>query len=52
MLGRLRAGGQEATEDEMVREHRQLKGHEFEQTRGDCERQGRVSVHEVVKSWT
>ena len=52
MLGRLRAGGQEATEDEMVREHCQLKGHEFEQTRGDCERQGRVSVHEVVKSWT
>ena len=27
-------------EDEMVRQHHQLKGHEFEQTPGDNERQG------------
>ena len=52
MLGRLRAGGQEATEDEMVREHHRLKRHEFEQTRGDCEGQGCVAVHRVAKSWT
>ena len=28
------------TEDEMVGRHRQLSGHEFEQTPGDSERQG------------
>ena len=28
------------TEDEMVRWHHQLKGHEFEQTQGDGNRQG------------
>ena len=28
------------TEDEMVGWHHQLDGHEFEQTRGDSERQG------------
>ena len=30
----------EATEDEMVRWHYQLNGHEFEQTPGDSEGQG------------
>ena len=30
------------TEDEMVRQHRQLNGHEFEQTPGDNEGQGRL----------
>ena len=29
-----------AAENEMVRYHHQLKGHEFEQTLGDSERQG------------
>ena len=28
------------TEDEMVGWHHRLNGHEFEQTPGDCERQG------------
>ena len=28
------------TEDEMVRQHHRLSGHEFEQTPGDSERQG------------
>ena len=31
-----------ATEDEMVGWHHQLNGHEFEQTQGDGEGQGRV----------
>ena len=30
------------TEDEMVEWHHQLNGHEFEQTLGDSERQGRL----------
>ena len=30
------------TEDEMVRQHRQLNGHEFQQTPGDSEGQGRL----------
>ena len=31
-----------AAEDEMVRQHHQLNGHEFEQTPGDRERQGNL----------
>ena len=31
------------TEDEMVGWHLQLKGHEFEQTPGDCEGQGSLA---------
>ena len=34
--------GKRATEDEMVGWHHQLKGHEFEQTPGDSEGQGRL----------
>ena len=37
------SGGQEekeVTEDEMVRQHHQLRGHEFEQTLGDSIGQG------------
>ena len=30
-------------EDEMVREHRQLSGHEFEQTPGESEGQGSLA---------
>ena len=37
------------TEDEMVRWHHQLNGHEFEQTSGDSEGQG---SHGVAKSQT
>ena len=45
------------TEDEMVRWHHWLHGHEFEQTLGDGEGQGRwrtrcVAVHGVTKSQT
>ena len=39
-------GGQEekgATEDEMVRWHHQLNGHEFEQVPGDHEGQGSLA---------
>ena len=32
-----------AAEDEMVREHHRLKGHEFEQTPGDGEEQGSLT---------
>ena len=35
----MRAGGEGATEDEIVRWHHQLNGHEFEQTPGDPEGQ-------------
>ena len=37
---RLKAGGEGATEDEMVGWHHWLNGHESEQTPGDSERQG------------
>ena len=52
---RLKAGGEGATEDEMVGWHRQLNGHEFKQTPGDGERQGGLAyciVHGVAKSST
>ena len=45
-----------ATEDEMVGWHRQLSGHEFEQTLGDTEGQGSLAccrpLFGVAKSWT
>ena len=31
------------TEDEMVRQHRRLSGHEYEQTLGDSDRQGSLA---------
>ena len=37
---RLKAGGEGATEDEMVGWHHQLDGHEFKETPGDCDGQG------------
>ena len=43
MLERLRAGGEGATEDEMVGWHHLLNGHEFEQTSGDSEGQGSLA---------
>ena len=38
--GKNRAGGEGATEDEMVGWHHPLDGYEFEQTLGDSEGQG------------
>ena len=40
------------TEDEMAGWHHRLDGHEFEQTQGEGEGQGRLAaaVHEVTKS--
>ena len=40
---RLRAGGERSAEDEMVGWHHQLIRHEFEQTQGDNEGQGRLA---------
>ena len=40
MLERLKAGGEETREDEMVGRHHPLNGHKFEQTPGDGEGQG------------
>ena len=41
------------TEDKIVGWHHQLSGHEFEQTLGDSEGQGRgATAHGVSKSWT
>ena len=40
MLGRIGAGKKGKTEDEMVDWHRQLNGHEFEQTPGESDGQG------------
>ena len=42
---RLRAGGEGATEDEMVGWHHQLKGHESEQTPGNSEGQGGLAYY-------
>ena len=44
----------ETTEDEMVRRHHQLNGHEFEQTPGDGEGQGSLvyAFHGAAKSRT
>ena len=43
VLGRLRAGGERATEDKTVGWHHRLNGHEFEQTPGDSEGQGSLA---------
>ena len=42
------------TEDEMVGQHHQVNGLEFEQTLGDSEGQGRwcAATHVVANSWT
>ena len=42
------------TEDEMVERHHQLNGHEFEQTLGDSEGQGRLlsCTPWITKCWT
>ena len=43
MLERMRAGGEGATENEMVGWHHPHKGHEFEQTLGESEGQGSLA---------
>ena len=48
MFGRLKAKGEVGAEDEMVGWHHRLKGHEFEQTRGDSGGQGSL---ECCSSW-
>ena len=56
MLGRTEGKKRKrAAEDEMVRLHHQLNGHESEQTLGDSKEQGSpacYTVHGVTKSWT
>ena len=54
MLGKIEAGGEGATEDEMVGWPHWLNGREFEQALGDSEGQEnwRAAVHGVTKSWT
>ena len=42
-LQRLRAGGEEVTEDEMVGWHHRLDGHEFEQVLGVGDKQGSLA---------
>ena len=44
----LRAGGEGATEDEMVGWYRQVNGHEFEQAPGDSGGQGSLGCHSPV----
>ena len=41
--GTLKARGEGATEDEMIRHRHRLSGHEFEQTLGDGEAQGSLA---------
>ena len=41
MLGKIESRRRRGTQDEMVGWHHQLNGHEFEQTWGDSEGQGR-----------
>ena len=42
MLGKIKGQRRGLTEDEMVGWHHQVNGHEFEQTLGDSEGQGRL----------
>ena len=48
---RLRTG-EGGNRDEMVGRHHRLNGHEFEQTPGDSEDQGRQAVYGVTKILT
>ena len=43
MLGNRKQKEKRVAEDEMVRQHYQFNGHEFEQTPGDSERQGSLA---------
>ena len=50
----MKAKGEGAAENEMVRWHHQLNRHEFEQTLGDSEGQGSliVAVHGIARNQT
>ena len=52
MIGKIE--GKRGQQEKMVGWHHQLNGHEFEQTLGDSERQGRLAYcsPSVTKSWT
>ena len=53
MLGKIEAGGEGTTEDEMVGWHHRLDGHECEQTPAVDDGQGGLAaVHGVAKSQT
>ena len=54
MLGKIEGKRRRGVaEDEIVRQHHLLKGHEFEQTRGDSEGQRSLAtVHGVAESDT
>ena len=55
MLGKTEDGEKGTTEDETVRWHHRLDGHEFEQAPGGGEGQGSLaccSIHGVAKSRT
>ena len=53
MLGKIEAGGEGTTEDEMVGRHHRLDGHECEQTPAVDDGQGGLAaVHGVAKSQT
>ena len=49
---RLRAGGEEVTEDETVRWHHWLDGHEFKETPGDSEGHGVGKSRTWLSYWT
>ena len=49
MLGKIESKWKKrAAEDEMLQQHHRLNGHEFEQTQGDGEGQGRLACY---SSW-
>ena len=53
MLGKIVSQEKGVTEDEMVGWHYRLSGHEFEQTLGDSEGQGRLACYSSrgCKEW-
>ena len=52
MLGKIESKRRGAAEDEMVRWHHRLNGHELEQTLGDSGEAWHAVVHGVAKSRT
>ena len=52
MLGKIESKRRGAAEDEMVRWHHRLNGHESEQTLGDSGEAWHAVVHGVTKRWT
>ena len=54
MLGKMRAGGEGVTEDEVVGQHHGLSGHEFKQAPGGVRdrKAQHAAVHRVAKTRT